>query len=266
MGLKKKITAKDFEALEEGLKGFYTKATDGDDYFLQVEGDEDKQKLKEFRDKNNELLKKHAEISEKLKPFEGLDADAAREALQKMQGLADKKLIEEGKIDELIGKRTERMKAEYEGQVKKLTEALEASNVKNSKYKERLNKEIIDARLSAAVSNVGTVRKGAMPDILRRGRNEWKLDEDGNPVPYDSDGNVRYGSDAKTVMKTSEWAAELAQTAPFFFEDTRGAGGQGNKGKSSSNVGDKVIDSSDKVAFGQNLDKIADGTVKVHMQ
>ncbi len=268
MGLKRKINKDAFKELGEDLQKLYKE--EGDFYHLDVEGDDDlvestKKQIKEFRDNNTNLIKANRELESKLKEFENLDPKEAREALSQLQKVKDKKLIDEGKIEELFTQRTERMVADYEGKIKALTNEVDSGKQTLSKYKERLNKEVIDAKLSQAVSSVGTIKKGAMGDILRRGRAEWKLDDDSNPIPYDSDGNVLYGSDAKTPMTPEEWAKGLAQDSPYFFEDTRGAGSSGNTNSGKSNVGDTVIDSKDKQSYGKNIENIAKGKVKVHM-
>ena len=59
-----------------------------------------------LKSKNSELLGKLKESSEKLKEFDGIDAGAVRNILQRFSDDEEAKLIAGGKIDEVLNKRT----------------------------------------------------------------------------------------------------------------------------------------------------------------
>ena len=98
--LKATLTKGEFEGLDESLKTFYIESGEG--YLLDAEGVEDVSGLKAKRD---ELLKDLKAKADLLKQFEGLDADAARKALDEMEKLEEQKLLSKQKFDEVLAKR-----------------------------------------------------------------------------------------------------------------------------------------------------------------
>lgn len=266
--LKRIISAEEFDGLESAVQAYYKKSDDEGKYALDLEGGDDDatKKLKEFRNNNIALQKAQKDLEDKLKGYEGIDADAAREALKQAQEMKDKNLMDQGKFDELMEQRTDRMKKEYEGQIKSWKTKAETAESSAGTYKSKLEEVLIDAELSKALSKVGTLKQDSLEYLLPRGKKTWKLNEETTSMtPIGEDGNVLYGSDAKTPLTADEWAKGIAQTTPWFFEDTKGAGASGSGGRQGRNIGDKMIDASDKSAFGSNLEDIAKGKVKVNM-
>ncbi len=263
-----KVLLKSLDEVDESLRGLYTKV--GDEYVLDTDDGDFKSRIAEFRNNNIDLNKRlealsnSAEELEKLKKqFAGLDPEQARKAIEKMQEMEDQKLIDAGKLDELLAQRTERMKSDYEGQISSYKENLEALQKERDMLKGKLQEVVIDNALQQAVTSVATVRKGAMEDVLARGRRRWRLNDDGNPVPIDDDGNVIYGKDPAKPMTMAEWAQSLVQDASYLFESNTGGGGQGNMGGSADG---SIIDASNQDAINQNIEAIAAGKAKVVKQ
>jgi len=231
--MKRKITGKEFEKLDEALQGLYKQEGDGN-YYLEVdESDEiktEREKTKEFRT-NNIALKKRIEEFEKK--FGDIDPEKYKEYEQKLQDLEDKKLLEEGEIDKLVEQKTERMRQDYEAQIEALSTDNERLSSELTKVSERLNSEVIDSRITKSISAVGTVKKGAMEDVVSRGRRTWSLDEDGEPVAKKSDGTPLYGKDPKKPLSFEEWAEGLVQEAPYLFEPNEGIQSKGGQGGAS---------------------------------
>jgi hypothetical protein len=225
--MKWKITKEEFDKLSQPIQELYKLGGDGN-YHLQAEEDPDAAaKLKEFRDNNTKLLKELKEVRDQYK-----DVDPAKykEYQEKIQKLEDKKLMDAGEIDKLVEQKTERMKTAYENQLTEMRTALETKDKEIIKTKGHLSSVLIDSEITRAVA--GKVRKGAMDDILARGRRTWSLDENGKPIPKEGD-KVLYGKDGKAAMTFDEWAVVQMETAPFLFESSAGSGGQGNNGAQS---------------------------------
>lgn len=260
MALKALIKKDEFEKLSEVLQKEYTNVDGTEEYTLTVDDADYKKKLGEFRS-NNINMKQELEKLEKLsKKYDGVDPDKYAEMQAKIQELEDKKMIDAGKIDELVEQRTERMRADFEGSRKALeAKAKEASDT-SAALNERLSTVLIDKEVQSAVSSVGSVRKGAMEDILARARRTWVL-QDGHPVPMEGE-TVKYGKDGKSPMSMQEWAEGLVDEAPYLFEGNSGSGSRGND-KGGDGKGDKSIAGSDRSAFSKNLESIAKGETKV---
>jgi len=220
-----KLIVDKVEDVEEKYRDLYKKGGDGK-FYLQTEEDVDaKKKLQEFRDNNIKLMKEKDELESKLKSIG--DPVKIEEMKRKLQQIEDKKMIEMGKLDELVDQKVARMKADFETQITKMTEALDTKDKDLVTVNEQLSSVLIDSEITKAVTSVGGVRKDAMQDILARGRRVWRLEE-GKPVPKEGD-KLLYGKDGKQAMTFDEWAHILADTAPFLFEGSGGSGATGNQ-------------------------------------
>lgn len=252
-------TTKSLDNLPEAVHGMYDKV--GEDYVLQVDDSEYKKRIAEFRQNNIELLRKQDEMAAKLKSLEGIDPKVFAEMKKKLEEGEDQGLIDEGKIDELVEKRVERMRAEFESKVNALTSAKEEASKNAQQYKGKLENVLIDSQIGNAVSAAGAVRKGAMADVLGRARNTWKLDDNGNPVALNADGTTMYGSSGDKPLTMEEWSNDLVLNAPFLFEASSGGGSNNDERQTSTPNG--AIRSGDRKAFGANLEGIAGGKVAV---
>lgn len=264
---------KDINEVPEALRNLYAQV--GDDYILEVDDKGYKIKLGEFRDNNIELVKqnenlktvaeKAGEFQELLKAFEGIDPEAAREAMKTMQGIEDKKLIDAGQIDELVTQRleqrTSRMVQDHDSQIKSLQKTLDESVSSRDTYKTQLSSHVIDNSLQSAVLKAAPVRPGALDDVLSRGRNVWKLNDAGKPEARDPNGDLVFGKDGKDPISMDEWAQDLIISAPFLFEGNAGGGAGGGSGSRGGEGG--TISGEDQDSINANIEGIATGKVKV---
>jgi hypothetical protein len=217
-----KLVLETLDGLSEEIQALYAKGGDGK-FHLQMEEDaEAKKRINEFRDNNIKLQK---ELDSIKKQFEGVDLNELQAMKRKLQDIDDKKMIEAGKIDELVAQKVERMKLDYEEQIKQMKTALEERDGKLSDTTQRLSEVLIDGEITKAVNGVGVVRKEAMTDILARGRRTWRLEE-GKPMPKEGD-RLLYGKDGKAPLTFDEWAQALILQAPFLFENSGGGGAAG---------------------------------------
>lgn len=221
--------------------------------------------LTEFRNNNINLLKDKETLQTQLTAvktkFDGVDLDAYRTAMTLQQEKDDKKLLDADGVEALVDKRTERMRADFEGQNKALLDKNAELTTDNGNLSGQLSNVLIDSQIHLAVNEVGKPREGAMQDILNRGRGLFKL-IDGKPTPIGIDNNPIFGKDGKAPMTFKEWANGLQESSGFLFETAIGGGGQGNRSGGAHNPS-KTIAAGDPVAFGNNLENIASGKVAV---
>jgi len=223
--MKLKLVVDSMEGLDESLQSLYKQGGDGK-FYLQTEEDADtKKKLQEFRDNNIKLMKEKEELEKK---FAGVDPSQIAEMKKKLQAIDDKKMIEAGKIDELVAQKVERMRADFENQLTAMKTALEQKDTENGKLNSRLSEVLIDSEITRAVNAVGGVRKEALQDLIARGKRVWKLEE-GKPVPKEGDKTL-YGKDGKSILTFDEWAQIQFETASFLFEPSAGGGATGAGG------------------------------------
>lgn len=256
-----KLFYKNKSDIPKGLEEHYEESDEG--YTLATDDKGFKEKLAEFRTNNRDLFSKNEGLQKQLKTLEKMDPTKYEEglvALAKMEEMRDKKMIEEGKLDEVLHERTERMRAEYDGKLENLQAQLEKANKTADTATGRLSSTLIDSAVHQAVSSAGSLRSGALMDVISRAKQVWQLDDDQNLIPM-KDNKVLYGKDGDTQLTMEEWTAGLIEVAPYLFESSKGTGSKG--GEKFRSIDGKTVQAGDAEAFGANLESIAKGTVQV---
>lgn len=266
MGLK--AFAESLDDIPEQFRDLYKQTDEG--FVIDVDDKDYKAKISEFRD-NNIALRQQADKAQSMKTeleklrnivkdYKDIDPTKAREALSKLHEMEEKNLMDAGKLDEVVASRTERMRQDYEGKLQAMQSQFEEVNGKANKFADLYSKTVIESGLQRAVADVAVVRPGAITDIIARGRGVWTVDEDGNPVPRDQDGKVRYGKDGKEPITMQEWAEGLLLDAPYLFEGSAGGGSAGGRGEGGAK---KRVAMDDQESINNNLEAIAMGKVEV---
>ena len=213
-----KAFVKSLDEIQESARAFYVEDGNGG-FKLDAEGVEDVTGLKNSLTAVREELKT---LKADYNKYKDLDPEKAREALKKMEELEDQGLLDQGKVDELVARRTERMRMDFDSQVKALKGSADEKENTIKSLSSRLEKHLIEQGLIAAVMEVGVPKKSAIQDIASRGKGTWKLDENGNPVALGSDGSKIFGKDGKAPITMAEWAEGLMVEAPHLFEPSTG--------------------------------------------
>lgn len=91
-----------------------------------------------LKTKNSELLGKLKEQGENLKRYDGIDPDAVKTILQRFSDDEEAKLIAAGKIDEVLDKRTERLRADVDKKLKVANERAEKAENFSKKFSDRV--------------------------------------------------------------------------------------------------------------------------------
>lgn len=253
-----KSFVKSLDGVDEKFRDLYEKTEGG--FLLQVEDKDYKSKLDEFRSNNINLNNQIKQLTTTAEKFKDVDPEKYAEMHAQLDELKDKKLMDEGKVDELIEQRTERMRQETANQISTLTKAKETAESNATKLQTQLHGIAVNDGITKTVGDIAVVRQGAMTDILSRAGSVWAVSEKGGLEAKDSEGNIIYGKDGKDPLTPKEWVEDLHKEAPFLFEPNKGGGAPGS-GK--PQPGAKVISPGDKAAFADNIDAIADGTVVV---
>ena len=182
--------------------------------------------------KRDELLAEVHKLKDKMKEFGDLDPEKAKEALAKMEEQGDKKLIDEGKIEELVETRIGRMKDDFSTQLK----AQEDARVKDQdqiKYlKNELSETTIEEQIRKAIEKTNVkIHASAWQDIISRGKQVFKINDKGVAEPRDKDGKILIGKDAVNPLTFEEWGESLRETAPHIWDEEplAGSGSSGNK-------------------------------------
>jgi hypothetical protein len=228
MALAAKVTAEQLAALPEPLRGVYKQGTDG--FILDAEGVEDVTGLKKVLE---EAKTDRTQLREKMKAYEGIDPEVARKALADLEKLNDKKLIDEGKVEELLQKRMETATKSHAQQLKEWEAKHGEESKRATDLQARLESVLVDNGLRSAGSTAG-VKKSALQDLVLRGQKVWKLHE-GAATPFRDDGTVLFGKNPSVPMTMEEWVESLRDEAPHLFEGNKGAGTGPGLGRLSGN-------------------------------
>jgi hypothetical protein len=203
--------------------------------------------VKGLKAKNEELIGAEKKLKDQMKQFEGIDPIKTKEMLARLENDAEAKLIAEGKINEVIEARTEKLRAELGRQVK---EAQEAAGLHEKRAK-AFEGRVLDDALRAAATSAG-LHQHAIEDALFRGRAMFKLDPDGKAVQLGDDGQPVLGKDGKSPFTPSEWLESMKETAPHWFP----AGNNGSGGGAGGLKGPQGAKTMQRSQFDQ-LDPVA---------
>lgn len=206
----------------EGGEGGGGQATPPDAAAIQAQIDAAVAGLKA---KNSEVIGENKKLKEQLAQFEGIDPTAVRNILKRFADDEEAKLIADGKIDDVLNKRTERMKADFD---KKLSEALSKAE-QAEKRAQAFQGRVLDDAIRAAAAKAG-IHQHAIDDALLRGRAMFTLDEDGQAVQLGEDGRPVLGKDGKSPFTPAEWLEGMKEKAPHWFPATASGGGASNGG------------------------------------
>ena len=211
--------------------------------FLELKG-----KLNEFRDTNVGLLK----AAEK---FKGIDLEKYGSALEAQKKLDDKKLLDAGKVDELVANG---VKAAQEQHAKAYSEL----EHQNSTHKAQLEALLIDGAVKDSAIKAG-VLPGAISDVVLRAKAIFKL-EDGAPKAFDVAGNALVKAGSTDPLSMGDWMKGLEKSATHLFTPSNGSGSSHN---SSGQRGSKEVtrtqfderDQGSRATFAKDGGSVVDG-------
>ncbi|MFH3942290.1 hypothetical protein ACJBLD_17040 [Acinetobacter nosocomialis] len=183
--------------------------------------------VKGLKDKNAELIKDKKELKDELGSLksrvDGLDLDAIKVLLDKSNQDEESKLIAEGKIEEVIQKRTEKMREEHE----KLLKAEKERADKAETYANKFRQSVIQGQIVQAAVEMGALSE-ATADIAFLAQSQFSLDENGKAVAIDANGEVVIGKDGSNPVTPKEWVEGLRENKPYFWPKANGSGSPGS--------------------------------------
>jgi hypothetical protein len=231
MALKGEVETLD--GVPEALHEHYVQEQGSGKYVLAVDGFVPKARVDEFRNTNINLAKERDKLKldfeEFKKGFGELTPEQVAEMKKQLEGIKDKKILDDEGIEALLEKRLSGMKLEHEGQLKALNKRIGELSEQADTWSGKYRKTVIDRAISDAAIKAG-VRPSAIVDVVLRGQSMWTLNEQGKPVAKDQNGEILYGKDGSTPLSPLEWMDSLKGDAPHFFEPSGGGGAAGNNG------------------------------------
>lgn len=215
MPLKKSVVS--LTDVEEPLRALYIEK-DGQ-FVLDVEGSTEDTKLTSALEKERKARGDAEKALNSLKRQLGdLDPAKAREALKTIAELEEKNLLGEGKFEEAVAKRVERIAAESKAHVDALT-------LEKTKLSNQLEELLIDNSIRSVATKAG-VLPTAIEDAVLYGKTVWRL-KDGAPVPMKGE-EIIFGKVPNQPLTMEEWISERATDRAHWFGPSSGGGAPGS--------------------------------------
>lgn len=190
-----------------------------------------------LKTKNDQLLDEKKKLQEK---FSGInDPEEALEALRLIQENEDIQLIKDGKIDELLAKRTSALTAEYDAKIAELTDQLGTTSEEASKFKSMFQTKMVEDTLREAAIKAG-VRPEALSDVILRGNSVFSLSDTNEVEARDQNGNLLKVDGI--VVNPSNWVDGLKETSPHYWPASEGAGASGAGAGADSDTMEKLAE------------------------
>jgi len=244
MALKTRVTAEERDEMPEALREFYVEGDESGSFDLLTDGD---QKLNEFRANNRALYRE----VEELKKAQA-EQDAALKAAQgEVQHRAEKELLSEGKIDELLAQRTEAMRGSHDEKVGDIEGKL-------AEAERTLDIHIVENQIRDAATKAQARNDRAVDHIIRAVRPQVRR-EGTNAVRIDSTGNTVMAEDGTTPQGILDLVEEMRVSDSFLFAESTGSGASGGQAPNGA-AGKKRIRRSE---IGKYIKEVADGSVEV---
>lgn len=221
------------EEIPEALQQYYEQA-EGGQFILSIDGlpPSAQKKVSEFRDNNINLSNQIKDFEERMKIFEGIDPEKAREAMDRLRAIEEKEMIEKGDVESLVHQKLEEERRNYAKQLEALRKTKDELEAESRRYKQQLANTIIENKVMQAVQEVATPHQSAMQDILSRAKSQWRLDDDGELYAVDETGSRIFNKSGDEPISTHEWSKNLATQASHLFQSSQGTGSFGSSQKS----------------------------------
>ena len=179
-----------------------------------------KDKLDEFRSNNISLAKERDDLKQLSERYKDIDPDKARAALQRLTQLDDQKLIDAGKLPELVNaKVTEQISAyknQVEGQLSQEQKAKEKLAKERDELKQNLAKLLVtDSIKRLAIDPKYGIKTSSMHFIEKciehgdQDGRKWVLGDDGAPVAMVGEKPAYSAKDPSQKLTKEEWLEAL---------------------------------------------------------
>lgn len=210
----------DKAAIDEAVKAAVTSAVAEATSGLKSNRDTILAEKKTLEDKMKELNSQ----------FEGVDPKLVKSLYERIKNDEETKLISEGKLDEVLNRRTDSMKKDFEARLTQSQTRGDTLEQGEKALKQKMNDLVIEGIVRQAAVETGVV-PAAIEDAIYRAKKVFLLDESFVPMAKDANGAPILGKDAKTPISAKEWLESMKEKSPHWFPGSTGAGaGGGGKG------------------------------------
>lgn len=170
------------------------------------------------------------QVQEQLAKFGGLDPAKTQAMIAAFQQSEEAKLISEGKLEEVLNRRTEAMRADAEARVKAALAKVDELTAAVSGRDGKISELIIDADIRDAAIKQG-VNPHAVVDAVMRARGTFKVSKEYKPEARDASGTLLMGKNGKDPLTPAEWLEQQKAQSPHWWPPSAGGGANGGSAK-----------------------------------
>ncbi len=179
--------------------------------------------------KNTELLGEKDALKTNLSKYDNVDLEKITALQKQIDENEEMKLLSEGKTEEVVERRVEAMRKDFEATNQSLLTKLDEAGVQLVAKQEELTKLVVDGDIRQNYMKLD-FEPTAMDDIITLGRSTFVMDDTGKAIPRDVHGNIIFSKDGKTPIEASEWLEGLAEKKKYLRRASSGAGASGGRG------------------------------------
>lgn len=169
------------------------------------------------------------QLDEMQKTWGSYDPEMVKTIMTRLENDEEAKLLAEGKTDEVIERRTERLKADHAKQIANLEAKLAEVQSSYDGAQGQVKKLMVEGSMRQAATELGLI-PSAIEDALARAMGVFSVGEDGSLIAENDTGTI-YGKDGKTPITPAEWLTDMKEKAPHWFPAPQGGGAGGGNGK-----------------------------------
>lgn len=217
------------DGVDEGLTKFYTE-TDGK-FKLDLDNLQNTTKVNAILEKERGFT---SEAERKLKDIEAkykdVDLEAVEELRKKTEALEaertkaeEQKLLDAHDFEQVVANRIAKRDQDWQSKL----DARETSEAGKDEIIADLKKSSLHSKLSMQLTGFDKMHEGGKRDVLRSAIDAYTLDDKGNAVMLDSNGDIVIGKDGKTpysLREQVESADYRAENLHYYFADGTGGG------------------------------------------
>ena len=205
---------------------------------LQATLKQQTEEIDRLRAHSNKILDEKKGLQSKYKAYEALgDPETLSNILKQFEGDEDAKLVAEGKFKDVIDKKTQKIRLDYEAKVEELSKTAQQEAEDRSKYEQLYHKAEAEHALTEVAIKAG-VEPVAIRNVLLDAQGLFKKNEDGVLESKDNDGNIRT-VDGKAL--TPELFVEsLRESCPHYWPKSVSGGATGSSAKGTAAIQEQM--------------------------
>ena len=184
------------------------------------------QEVAGLKETNANLKDEKKVLAERLRAWEGLDADRVRAVMERLELDEEARLIAEGRVDEVLARRGERLTREQASLIEQRDRQIADLQDQLKARDEQLARRVVDDQIRAAATASGLLPT-AVDDAVVRGQQVFGLDQDGEAVALDQDGHAEPAAIGGPRLTPAEWLESMREVAPHWWPQSTGAGAPG---------------------------------------